>query len=94
MLYSNIRFPCFIFPSTQLFNVPIIPIETYGCDILGYGELSVIEKVYTDFFKNIYFNNLMLKRVRRTRFPISVSIKKRFLSSGQNSSKQSIKINA
>ena len=37
----------------KLFDNTIIPILTYGCEIWGYGELTIIERVHTDFMKYI-----------------------------------------
>ena len=37
----------------KLFDGMILPILTYGCEVWGFGDLSVIEKVHTDFMKRI-----------------------------------------
>ena len=37
----------------KLFDNTIIPILTYGCEVWGFGDLSAIEKVHTDFMKYI-----------------------------------------
>ena len=37
----------------MLFDGMILPILTYGCEVWGFGDLSVIEKVHTDFMKRI-----------------------------------------
>ena len=33
---------------------PVIPILTYGCEVWGYGDLSAIKKVHTDFMNYIH----------------------------------------
>ena len=37
----------------KLFDNTIVPILTYGCEIWGYGYLTIIERVHTDFMKYI-----------------------------------------
>ena len=67
----------------KLFDHTIVPILTHGCETWGFGDLSLIEKVQTDFFKHI------LKVKRSTphvmlygelgRYPLSIVIKKRIV---------------
>ena len=37
----------------KLFDNTVVPILTYGCEIWGYGDLTIIERVHTDFMKYI-----------------------------------------
>ena len=37
----------------KLFDNTVLPILTYACEVLGFGDLSMIDKVQTDFFKHI-----------------------------------------
>ena len=37
----------------KLFDNTILPILTYACDVWGFGDLSVIDKLQTDIFKHI-----------------------------------------
>ena len=37
----------------KLFDNTVLPILTYGCEIWGFGDISCIEKVHTDFLKRI-----------------------------------------
>ena len=61
----------------------ILPILTYGCEVWGFGDLSEIEKVHTDFMKHI------LKVKRSTphvmlygelgRYPIKLTMQNRII---------------
>ena len=46
---SNLELP--IDCQLKLFDNIILPIFTNGCEIWGFGDLSVIDKVQTDFFQ-------------------------------------------
>ena len=35
----------------KLFDSTILPILTYGCEMWGFGDISCIENVHTDFLK-------------------------------------------
>ena len=37
----------------KLFDSTILPMLTYGWEVWGFGDLSMIEKVQTDFLKHI-----------------------------------------
>ena len=37
----------------KLFDNMVLPILTYACVVWGFGDLSMIDKVQTDFFKHI-----------------------------------------
>ena len=37
----------------KLFDKTTVPILTYGSEVWGYGDLSIIKKVHTDFMKYI-----------------------------------------
>lgn len=65
----------------KLFDHTILPILTYGSEIWCFGDLTMVEKVHTDFLKRILkvkssTPNVMLYG-DLGRFPISLSIKKR-----------------
>ena len=68
----------------KLFDNTIVLILTYGCEIWGYGDLTIIERVHTDFMKYI----LNVKKCtphtmlygELGRFPIAITIKKRIIS--------------
>lgn len=68
----------------KLFDNTIVPILTYGSEIWGYGDLSIIEKVHTDFMKYILNVKKSTPHVmlygELGRFPISLTIKKRTIS--------------
>lgn len=68
----------------KLFDNTILPILTYGAEIWGYGDLSGIEKVHTDFLKYILNVKSSTPHVmlygELGRFPISLTIKKRVIS--------------
>ena len=68
----------------KLFDNTIIPILTYGCEVWGFGDLSAIEKVHTDFMKYILHVKKSTPHVmlygELGRFPISVTIKKQVIS--------------
>ena len=36
----------------KLFDSTILPILTNGCEIWGYSDVNLLEKVHTDFMKN------------------------------------------
>jgi len=53
-LYTNIRnlylpVDC----QLKLFDNTVVPILLYACEVWGYGDLHLIEKVHTDFMKHI-----------------------------------------
>ena len=56
----------------------------YGCEVWGFGDLSAIEKVHTDFMKYILHVKISTPHVmlygELGRFPISVTIKKQVIS--------------
>ena len=37
----------------KLFDNTVVPILLYACEVWGYGDLHLIEKVHTDFMKYI-----------------------------------------
>jgi len=37
----------------KLFDNTVVPILLYACEVWGYGDLHLIEKVHTDFMKHI-----------------------------------------
>ena len=71
-LYKKIRNLCLpIDCQLKLFDNTSLPILTYECEVWAFGDLSMIEKVQTDFLKYI----LNVKKVLR----IICCIKKRLL---------------
>lgn len=67
----------------KLFDNTILPILTYGCEIWGFGDLSMIDKVQTDFFKHILHVKNSTPHImlygELGRFPVSLIIKRRML---------------
>ena len=65
----------------KLFDNLVVPILTYGCEIWGFGDLSGIEKVHTDFLKRIFKVEQSTRSVMLYgdlgRVPLSINIKKR-----------------
>ena len=61
----------------------MLPILTYGCEVWGFGDISCIETVHTDFLKQV----LPLKKNtphfmiygELGRYPLSIVIKKRII---------------
>ena len=68
----------------KLFDNTIVPILTYGCEIWGYGDLTIIERVHTDFMKYILNVKKCTPHImlygELGRFPIAITIKKRIIS--------------
>ena len=56
----------------------------YACEIWGYGDLSSIEKVHTDFLKHILHVKKSTPHImlygELGRFPLDITIKKRIIS--------------
>ena len=83
-LYQNIRnLDLPIDCQVKLFDNTVLPILTYTCEVWGFGDLSVIVKVQTDFFKHIlHVKNStphMMLYGELGRFPISLIIKQRMI---------------
>ena len=53
-LYRKIRNLC-LHIELKLFDSTLLPMLTYGCEVWGLGDLSMIEKVQTDFLKHILY---------------------------------------
>ena len=68
----------------KLFDNTVLPILTYGCEIWGFGDISCIEKVHTDFLKQILHVKKSTPHVmiygELGRYPLSIVIKKRIIS--------------
>lgn len=67
----------------KLFDSTIVPILTYGCEVWGFGDLSAIERIHTDFLKYILNVKKSTPHVmlygELGRFPLSIVIKKRII---------------
>ena len=67
----------------KLFDNTVLPILTYACEVWGFGDLSKIDKVQTDFFKHILHvktsTSHMMLYGELGRFPISLIIKQRMV---------------
>jgi hypothetical protein len=65
----------------KLFDHTIVPILTYWCEVWGYGDLSLIEKVHTYFLKYVLHVKKSTPHVmvygELGRFTLSITIKKR-----------------
>ena len=67
----------------KLFDNTVLPILLYACEIWGTGDLSLIEKIHTDFLKRV----LNVKKStphamvygELGRFPLSITVKKRII---------------
>lgn len=63
----------------KLFDNMILPILTYGCEVWGFGDISCIEKVHTDFLKQILHVKKSTPHVmiygELGRYPLSITIK-------------------
>jgi len=80
-LYKKIRNLCLpIDCQLKLFDSTILPIITYGCEVWGFGDLSMREQVQTDFLKHILnvkkSTSHMMLYGELGRFPISIFMKK------------------
>ena len=68
----------------KLFDNTVVPILLYGSEIWGYGDLSMIEKIHTDFLKHILNVKKSTPHIMLYgdlgRFPLSIMIKKRIIS--------------
>jgi len=79
-LYKKIRNLCLpIDCQLKLFDSTSLPMLTYGCEVWGFGDLSMIEKVQTNFLKHILnvkkSTSHMMLYGELGRFPISMFIK-------------------
>ena len=67
----------------KLFDNTVLPILTYAWEVWGFGDLSKIDKVQTDFFKHILHvktsTSHMMLYGELGRFPISLIIKQRMV---------------
>lgn len=67
----------------KLFDSTILPILTYGCEVWGYSDLNLLEKVHTDFLKHILHVKRSTPHIMLYgdlgRFPIHIAIKKRMV---------------
>ena len=67
----------------KLFDNTVAPILLYACEMWGYGDLSLIEKVHTDFMKHILNVKKSTPHIMLYgdlgRFPLSIMIKKRII---------------
>lgn len=67
----------------KLFDNTILPILTYGAEIWGFGDLTNIEKIHTDFLKNILNVKRSTPHVmlygELGRFPVTLHIKRRII---------------
>ena len=70
----------------KLFDSMILPILTYGCEVWGFGDLSVIEKVHTDFMKRILNVKRSTPHVmlygELGRYPVILTIQNRIINFG------------
>ncbi|KAL4219068.1 hypothetical protein ACF0H5_021651 [Mactra antiquata] len=68
----------------KFFDQTVLPIITFNCDIWAIGDLSMSEKIHTDFMKQILHVKRSTPHVMLYgdlgRFPISITIKKRIVS--------------
>ena len=64
----------------KLFDSTILPILTYGCEVWGYTDVGLIEKVHTDFMKFILNVKSSTPHIMIYgdfgRYPLIISIKK------------------
>ena len=67
----------------KLFDQTIVPILTYACEIWGYKNLNIIEKVHTDFLRTILnvkkSTPLYMLYGELGRCPLSIHIKSRII---------------
>ncbi|KAL4233948.1 hypothetical protein ACF0H5_005603 [Mactra antiquata] len=67
----------------KLFDNTVVPVLLYACEIWGYGDLSSIEKVQTDFLKYILHVKKSTPHIMLYgdlgRFPLDITIKKRII---------------
>ena len=67
----------------KLFDNTVLPILTYACEVWGFGDLTMIDKVQTDFFKHILHVKNSTPHImlygELGRFPISLIIKQRMV---------------
>ena len=66
----------------------MLPILTYGCEVWGFGDISCIETVHTDFLKQILHVKKSTPHVmiygEFGRYPLSIVIKSELLVFGIN----------
>ena len=67
----------------KLFDSCVAPILLYGCDVWGYENTDIIEKVHAKFCKFIFgvstFSHNMSIYGELGRYPLSVTIKQRMI---------------
>ena len=67
----------------KLFDHTIVPILTYGCEVLGYENIAIIEKVHNDFLRRITrarkSTPLYMIYGKLGRYPIEIGIKSRLI---------------
>ena len=67
----------------KLFDHTILPILTYGCEVWGYENIAILEKVHNDFLRRITrarkSTPLYMIHGELGRYPIEISIKTRLI---------------
>ena len=59
----------------KLFDNTVLPMLTYGCEIWNFGDISCIEKIHTDFLKQIlHVKNPVMIYGELGRYPSSTVI--------------------
>lgn len=43
----------------DLYKKMVLPVLLYGCELWGYGNLEVIERVQLKFFKSLYYLKIL-----------------------------------
>ena len=66
--------------SLELFDKTILPILLYGCEVWGYNDTKILQRVQTKFYKllfNLYYRTSTSEVLSKAgRFPLSIDIKK------------------
>ena len=67
----------------KLFDHTVVPILTYSCELWGYENLDMIERIHTDFLRKITKTRkstpLYMLYAELGRFPLDIIIKKRMI---------------
>ena len=68
----------------KLFDHTVLPILTYACDVLGYENLDIIERVHTEFLRKITqcrkITPVNMLYAELGRYPLEIIVKTRIVS--------------